>query len=78
MSVKAKFTCISKTPTNGYYGPGENVTFMAATAMGEHDENTSFFNSTPAGSLSLSCVNPKANGEFEVGKEYYLIIEKAE
>ena len=51
---------------------------MAVTAAGEHDENTSFFNSTPGGSLSLSCVNPKANGEFEVGKEYYLIIEKAE
>lgn len=78
MSVRAKFVCISKEAVTGYHAPGENVTFQAVTAMGPYDENTSFFNSTPGGSLSLHCVNPVANGQFEVGREYYLDISDAE
>lgn len=76
-TVKAKFVCTGKEPTDVAYGPGENLSFMAVVGGEPHDENTSFFNSTPAGSLSLHCVNPKANENIELGKEYYLVIEPA-
>lgn len=54
---------------DGYYGKGKTISLHAVVAAGPYDENTSFFNSTPTGSITLYCVNPKANEQFVEGKE---------
>jgi hypothetical protein len=48
---------------------------MSAVTDGS-EENKSFWQYTPVGNFSMSCVNPNVN--FEQGKEYYLDISIAE
>ncbi len=48
----------------------ENVRLWAVTSGSE--ENKSFALATPCGSVSLSIDNPKAQGFFKKGQEYYV------
>lgn len=84
MGVKAKFVCRKSEPYSYDEGKtiaGKNVEFNAVIAYGNggerHDENDSWSAATPAGQLSMHISNPAAFDQFEVGKNYYLIIEPA-
>ncbi|HEY9657688.1 MAG TPA: hypothetical protein V6C65_04425 [Allocoleopsis sp.] len=75
MSVRAKFTCLSKEhdtsdPTHG------SVTLHAVVTGSE--ENKSFFNMTPNGIINLGILNPDAFAQFEPGKDYYVDFTAAE
>jgi hypothetical protein len=81
MSVRAKFRVNSIEDVTGYNAPGKNINLQVVGEEGEPhkwDENKSFFNSTPIGSINLHCINPKANEQFEVGKYFYVDFTPAE
>lgn len=70
--VRCKFKCVSKREYRGWDGstntrPLYEYRFDVVTSGSE--ENKQFFSYTPSGSLEVSSVN---DGQFEVGKEYYL------
>jgi hypothetical protein len=71
--VRAKFVVdmISKTR----YGSHE-IVMSPVTATTE--ENKSFWQYTPSGSIKFNCVNTNAVEQFEVGKEYYIDFTPAE
>jgi hypothetical protein len=75
MSVRAKFRVASIEDVSGYNAPGKTIKLYVVGQEGEpgkYDENTSFFNSTPTGSIELVCVNPKANEQFKEGQYLYI------
>lgn len=70
--IRAKFVCNQREQL----GDGSrNFTFDAVVSSDENSENAQFWKYTPAGSLSLSCMNDRV--DFEEGKEYYLDITPA-
>ena len=75
--VRAKFVCTSKAITNeGTEDEGFQIGLDAVTSGSEENEN--FFKMTPAASMNLSTINPKAAEQFEVGKEYYIDFSPAD
>ena len=69
MSVRAKFKCES------IVGNDQNANLKDIKLVAVIDgsaENKAFFKWTPSGQISVSCVNPEANKQFEIGKEYYV------
>ncbi len=68
MKVRAKFTCNWKSVTDK--GGGQQITLSPVYSGSE--ENKSFFQSTPGGSIQLYSTNPSATAAFEQGKEYYV------
>ena len=71
-TIRAKFRCDEKTQRIGGY----NV-FMTPVAHGS-PENESFFKWAPYGKLEIGVVSDEVVNQFEVGKEYYIDITKAE
>jgi len=45
---------------------------------GGSEENKTFWQYTPSGSISFSCINTAAVEQFEVGKEYYVDFNPAQ
>lgn len=73
MPVRAKFKC--DAVEDGQEGT-KNIRLSAV--VNGSPENQQFFRWTPSGQLSIGCVNPAANAQFEVGKEYYVDISRAD
>lgn len=74
MSVRAKFECVGIEDQPDY--ESKSVSFSAV--INGSDENKSFSKYTPSGSLNLQIsYETEAVNAFEVGKEYYLDITKA-
>jgi hypothetical protein len=71
--VRAKFVVdrISKTR----YGTHE---IAMSPVTGGSEENKTFWQYTPSGSISFSCINTAAVEQFEVGKEYYVDFNPAQ
>lgn len=67
-TVRAKFKCTSKTTALNYRGQTIYSYKFNAVVDGS-EENKSFFEATPSGSLELGTVKDDV---FELGKEYYL------
>ncbi len=67
MSVRAKFFVESVT---GYAGGASTVRMSPVLAGSE--ENKSFWQATPSGSLEMFINNRKAVAFFEAGREYYI------
>jgi len=65
--MRAKFKCNSVTT----YESG-SVTAHLKPVIGGSEENRSFWNYSPGGSLELNITNPNAVNFFQPGKEYYL------
>lgn len=65
--MRAKFKCNSVTK----YESG-SVTAYLKPVTGGSEENKSFWNYSPGGSLELNITNPNAVGFFQPGKQYYL------
>lgn len=83
MSVKAKFTCTkveSYSNDNGQTVAGKNINMTAVIAYNadgsRNDENESWSQYTPSGSLQIGITNPDAFEQFEEGKEYYLTFDE--
>ena len=78
MTVRAKFVCQSVTQTKQYDGRIQNTfKFNAVYGGGSaSDENKKFWESTPSGTLELSCIKEEVT--FELGQEYYIDITKVE
>lgn len=66
MTVLAKFKCVSVD------GPAEWKSIKLEAVIDGSEENKAFFRMTPSGQISLGCINPEANKQFEVGKEYFV------
>ena len=78
MTIRAKFKCDSvektvnwnKTPDHPFlYTVKMSPVTWHEPGHEQDDENAKFWQATPAGSLSMSCILPDT---FEPGKEYYL------
>ena len=65
--VRAKVQCTKKESLEN--GAANLIFYPVADGS---KENKEFFNATPAGTISLSIVNPSAAKQFEQGKEYYI------
>lgn len=94
MAVRAKFKVESierqmtsrrtKDTSGAYtntYEPAEMQTVKLSPVYGGNDpnhENAKFWEATPSGRLELGCINLEAAQMFELDKEYYLDIFKAE
>lgn len=73
--VRAKFKCVSNKIQE--YEKDVNLRNISLEPVINGSlENEQFFRWTPSGSINLGCVNPNANSQFEVGKEYYVDFTK--
>lgn len=69
MSVRAKFVVQS----NKVNGDMAEIILHPVYGNGDPDhENTKFYKYTPAGNISLGCVNPDASKQFVVGQSFYV------
>jgi hypothetical protein len=66
MSVRAKFR------VNHIERAGDGQTIQLHPVYSGSPENEAFFKATPGGQISLYCVNPEANEQFALGKEFYI------
>lgn len=75
--IRAKFEC---TSTNlDEYGEHVFLNAVYANKDGEvNEENKSFSEATPSGSLTMMISNKRAQGFFKKGKSYYLDFTEAD
>lgn len=50
----------------------QNVSMRPVYGTDPGDENTTFWNATPAGSIQLFITNNAVFGQFQAGREYYV------
>jgi hypothetical protein len=75
-TVRAKFVCRSVSKSKHWDGTNRFLfTASLQPVTGGTDENKSFFEATPQGSIELGAFLPDA---FEPGKEYYVDFTPAE
>lgn len=76
-TIKAKVTVTSNEPTQ-FDGikVAENVRMQPVYS--DSDENKTFSDATPSGSMELAITNKNAWGFFTVGSEYYVDFNPAE
>lgn len=67
MAVRAKFKCTGIDNVSD-----EAKSIHLEPVISGSPENAEFFKWTPSGKITIGCVNPRANEQFEVGKEYYV------
>lgn len=67
-NTRAKFVVEQITKKRGY----EGAQIELVPVMGGSEENKSFWEYTPNGSINLTITNPKAIEVFQLGKEYYV------
>lgn len=72
--VIAKFR-VDETARQFWSPTAEKV--KATAVYGGSEENRSFAEATPSGSLEILVTNPAVGGFFELGAEYYVTFEKA-
>lgn len=65
--MRAKFTC-------HYKNSGDLQTVVLHPVMPDPDdaENSSFWNATPSGQITITVSNPQAFNFFELGEEFYV------
>ena len=86
MAVRAKFRLNSYTTElhdcwvdNKPVGKVEKRTLNFTPVYGTgSEENKAYWDATPSGSLQLGVVNPVAWEQFELGREYYLDLIRAD
>jgi len=77
MTVRAKFKLTEQAnKDHGQDGILSDYKFTAVTEGSP--ENKDFWKWTPAGQITLNCVNPQVLEEFTVGQEYYVDFTPAE
>jgi hypothetical protein len=77
MSVKLKFKVTEQTQRAAWNGPGTIGSVKLNPVTGGSDENKSFYEATPGGSIEFSTINEAALKSLPVGAEVYVTIEVA-
>lgn len=74
MTVRAKFKVDSIERIKWSGGQELQTVKLSAVQKGSdpNDENSKFWSASPSGHISLSCVNPEAVAQFELGGEMYI------
>lgn len=72
MSVRAKFKVDSIERSMWGVGGQEFQTVKLSVVYGGSEENKIFWKATPAGQITLTCVNPEAVAKFKLGGEVYV------
>lgn len=83
MAVKLRFRCNHKGVNSGW---GEHKTvgtvklspYMPQPNEPAYEESKEFFAATPGGQVEFATINEQALAQFEVGRDYYIIVEPAE
>ena len=75
MTIRCKFTCISKREYKQYNNELAFDYEFNATMNDKSEENKTFWKYTPSGKLNVSTVN---DSSFIVGKDYYLDLIEVE
>lgn len=70
--VRAKFKVVARSVVND-----TDFTIQLAPVVGGSEENDSFYNYTPGGSITLATINAAAADEFQAGDEFYVDFTKA-
>lgn len=78
MNVKLKFKVTSQTQQQAWNGPGLIGSVKLSPVMGGSDENKSFYEATPGGSIEFSTINAAALASLPVGAEVYVTLEVAQ
>ena len=66
MSVRVKFTCVSKIEELN------DGSVQLSAVIADSPENAEFFQWTPSGNIHLGTINKSALSQFEVGGQYYV------
>jgi hypothetical protein len=70
-SVRTKFKVDSIE--RALWGDGREIqTVKLSVVYGASEENKAFWKATPAGQITLSCVNPETAAQFELSGEVYV------
>lgn len=69
--VRAKFLVVSVEPSSAG-GEVTSKTVRLRPVSGDSDENRTFWEATPAGSLEMTITNPLAFDQFLPGQSYYI------
>lgn len=77
MKVRAKFKVDSISTEAFQYGKQSTVSLSAVTSDGKSDEDRSFWEATPSGSITIQIANATALQFFEPGKEVFVDFEQA-
>lgn len=74
MAVRAKFKCESITRREHWdKSKGEEIhAIKLSPVISGSEENKSFYEATPSGSIELSVIKEEVGKQFELGKEYYV------
>lgn len=76
MSVRAKFECVSKIPSES--DPTIVQVRFEARYGTDGSDNAAWSKWTPSGVLDMQITNVPAHEQFTVGKKYFLDITEAE
>lgn len=79
MSVKLKFQVVEHTQRK-HWGGGVAIigSVKLSPVTGGSDENKSFYESTPSGSIEFGTINEAALKSLPVGAEVYITLEVAQ
>jgi len=74
MTVRAKFKVDSIERAKWSNGQEVQTVKLSAVYQGSdpNSENSKFWQASPGGQISLTCVKPEAVAEFELGGEMYI------
>lgn len=72
MTVRAKFVVNSITMSKAWNGPRLMGTVKLLPVTSGSDENKSFYEATPGGSIELGTVNEDVLKQFSIGDEFYV------
>lgn len=78
MKVQLKFQVTSQTQHKAWNGPGLLGSVKLNPVTGGSDENKSFYEATPGGSIEFSTINEAALKALPVGAEVYVTLEVAQ
>jgi hypothetical protein len=77
MAVKLKFQVVSQTQQKAWNGPGLIGSVRLTPVTGTSDENKSFYEATPGGSIEFSTINETALKSLPIGAQVYVTLEVA-
>lgn len=78
MATRLKMVCTEKTVRKHWSADKKFIDGVKLGVVSSgSEENKSFFDSTPSGSIEFGTINHEAAAEFEPGTEYYVTIERA-
>ena len=78
MSVRLKFAVTEQTQPRAWSGPGVFGSVKLNPVTGGSDENKSFYEATPGGSIEFSTINEAALKSLPIGAEVYVTLDVAD